>query len=48
MKYLFSTILTIFFINCYGTSYQYFDGTFDEAKVAAGSKLIFLKFYTNT
>jgi len=48
MKYLFSIILTIFFINCYGTSYKYFDGTFDEAKAAAGSKLIFLKFYTNT
>ena len=48
MKYLFSTILTIFFINCHGTNYQNLDGTFDDAKAAAGSKLIFLKFYTNT
>ncbi|SVC28369.1 uncharacterized protein METZ01_LOCUS281223 [marine metagenome] len=48
MKYFISTIISIFFINCNGTSYQYFDGTFDQAKAVAGSKLILIKFYTNT
>ena len=35
-------------MGCQGSRYQWFDGTFEEAKAAADSKLIFLKFYTNT
>ena len=38
--------MAIFFLNCHGTSYEYFDGAFDQAKAIAGSKLIFIKFYT--
>ena len=48
MKYISSIFLSLFLLGCHGTSYNYFDGTFEEAKAAAGSKLIFIKFYTNT
>tara|TARA_Y100001968_G_scaffold227848_1_gene210621 strand:+ start:553 stop:699 length:147 start_codon:yes stop_codon:yes gene_type:complete len=45
--------ILLFFIisiltNCTGSNYNYFNGTFEEAKKIAGSKLIFIKFYTNT
>ena len=48
MKSIIICIISIVFIGCSGSSYQYFDGTFEEAKAAAGSKLILLKFYTST
>jgi hypothetical protein len=48
IKNIVSFLTTIIFLGCQGSPYQYFDGTFEEAKAAAGSKLIFLKFYTNT
>ena len=41
-------IATLVLMGCHGKSYQYFNGTFEEAKTTARSKLIFIKFYTNT
>jgi hypothetical protein len=41
-------LVAVVFLGCQGSPYQYFHGTFADAKAVAGSKLIFLKFYTNT
>ena len=48
MKRLITCLATLLFLSCQGSSYQWFDGTFEEARAVAGSKLIFLKFYTKT
>jgi len=48
IKNIVSFLAIVIFLGCQGSPYQYFDGTFEDAKAAAGSKLIFLKFYTNT
>ena len=48
MKRIITYLAVFVFLGCQGTWYQWFDGTFEEAKAATGSKLIFLKFYTNT
>ena len=48
MKKIITYFIAMLFIGCQGTAYQYFQGTFEEAKSAAASKLIFIKFYTNT
>ena len=48
MKKIIFSITFIFFIACQGTKYEWFLGSLDEAKAIAGSKLIMLKFYTNT
>jgi len=43
------TLLAILvFWGCQGSHYQWYSGTFEEAKASAGSKLILLKFYTDT
>ena len=48
MKNILILFTAIFILNCQGSPYQYFQGTFEEAKLIADSKLIFIKFYTNT
>ena len=48
MKRIITCLATLLFLSCQGSRYQWFDGTFEEARTAAGSKLIFIKFYTNT
>tara|TARA_B100000945_G_scaffold303373_1_gene287836 strand:- start:282 stop:428 length:147 start_codon:yes stop_codon:yes gene_type:complete len=48
MKSLYTYFIVLLFFGCSGEKYQYFDGTFEEAKAIADSKLILLKFYTNT
>ena len=48
MKHITTYLAAMVFLGCQGSPYQYYNGTFEEAKAAAGSKLIFLKFYTNT
>ncbi|SVB60263.1 uncharacterized protein METZ01_LOCUS213117 [marine metagenome] len=48
MKNIVLYLATLVLLGCQGSPYQYFHGTFEDAKAAAGSKLIFLKFYTNT
>tara|TARA_B100000131_G_C17982443_1_gene559190 strand:+ start:605 stop:751 length:147 start_codon:yes stop_codon:yes gene_type:complete len=48
MKKKLTIISALILFACSGSSYEYFDGTFEEAKAIAGSKLIFVKFYTNT
>jgi len=48
MKRVITYITVLIFIGCQGSRYQWFDGTFEEAKSIADSKLIMLKFYTNT
>ena len=48
MKLIITYLMALLTMSCHGTSYKYFEGTFEEAKSVAGSKLIFLKFYTNT
>ena len=48
MKHILYCMAALLLLGCQGSRYQWFDGTFEEAKAAAGSKLIFLKFYTNT
>ena len=48
MKRMIACLVVLIFLGCQGSRYQWFEGTFAEARVAAGSKLIFLKFYTNT
>ena len=48
MKHVLTFLAALIFVGCQGSRYQWFDGTFEEAKSAAGEKLILLKFYTNT
>jgi len=48
MKSILTFLTVLIFAGCQGSRYQWFDGTFEEAKSAAGAKLILLKFYTNT
>ncbi len=48
MKRALYCLVALLFLGCHGSRYQWFDGTFEEARAAAGSKLILLKFYTNT
>ena len=47
MKKILTYIATIVLMGCHGKSYQYFNGTFEEAKTTARSKLIFIKFLIN-
>jgi len=47
-KRAFTFLAALIFLGCQGSQYPYFEGTFEKAKSVAGSKLIFLKFYTNT
>ena len=35
-------------MGCGGSSYEWYPGTFEEALATAESKLIMMKFYTNT
>ena len=48
MKRTLFSLLFLFIFSCHGSTYQWFDGTFEEAKSIADSKLIMIKFYTNT
>ena len=48
MKHVLTFLAALIFVGCQGSRYQWFDGTFEEAKSVAGEKLILLKFYTNT
>jgi hypothetical protein len=48
MKYVIASLAALIILNCQGSRYQWFDGTLEEAKLVAGSKLILLDFYTNT
>ena len=48
MKHMQTFLLIVMFLGCQGSRYQWFDGTLEEAKSIAGSKLILLDFYTNT
>tara|TARA_B100000315_G_C14399488_1_gene505787 strand:- start:523 stop:687 length:165 start_codon:yes stop_codon:yes gene_type:complete len=47
VKRVLSCLAVLIFLGC-GSRYQWFDGTFEEAKLVAGSKIILLKFYTYT
>ena len=46
-KYSFYLIASLFLLGCQSSGYKWFSGSFEEAKIAAGSKLILLDFYTN-
>ena len=48
MKRMITCLAILVFIGCQRSQYQWFDGTLEEAKAAAGSKLILLDFYTYT
>ena len=48
MKRMITCLVALVFLGCQGSRYQWFDGTLEEAKSAAGSKLILLDFYTYT
>ena len=48
MKRMIACLATLVFLGCQGSRYEWFEGTLEEAKADAGSKLILLKFYTNT
>ena len=48
MKRFISYVSILLLFSCYGSSYKYYSGSFEEALKEAGSKLVLLKFYTNT
>jgi len=48
IKQIIISLISLVFIGCQGSAYQWFDGTFEEAKSVADSKLILLDFYTYT
>jgi len=48
IKQIIACLIALIFIGCQGSAYQWFDGTFEEAKSVAESKLILLDFYTYT
>jgi len=48
IKHIATYLAVLVFLGCQGSRYQWFEGTFEEARAAAGSKLILIKFYTNT
>tara|TARA_Y100001970_G_C14074342_1_gene771141 strand:+ start:252 stop:398 length:147 start_codon:yes stop_codon:yes gene_type:complete len=48
MKQYLKFIFLFFYFGCNISSYDWFDGTLEEAKSIAEEKLIMLKFYTNT
>ena len=48
MRRIIIFLVVLFFFSCQGNPYEWFDGTVEEAQDVAGSKLILIKFYTNT
>ena len=48
MKKMLLLISLTFFFACQGSKYEWYNGSLEQAKEIAGSKLIMLKFYTNT
>jgi hypothetical protein len=48
MQRILTCLIALILLGCNGTRYQWFDGTLEEAKALAGSKLILLDFYTYT
>tara|TARA_B100001964_G_C13871149_1_gene438736 strand:- start:121 stop:288 length:168 start_codon:yes stop_codon:yes gene_type:complete len=48
IKRMITCLAALIFLSCQGSRYQWFDGTLEEARAAAGSKLILLDFYTYT
>ena len=49
-KFQYHIIVGLFFLalGCQNSSYNWFSGSFEEAKSQAGDKLILLDFYTDT
>jgi hypothetical protein len=48
MKQIIASLALLVIISCQGAKYQWYSGTFEEAKAIADSKVIMIKFYTNT
>ena len=48
MKKILIVIFFLFYFACQGSKYEWYNGSLEQAKEIAGSKLIMLKFYTNT
>ena len=48
MKKTIIFLIGLLVFSCQGTPYEWYGGTLEEAKEIAGSKLILIKFYTNT
>ena len=48
MKRTVAYLCVLLALSCQYTPYEWYNGTLEEAKEIAGSKLILIKFYTNT